>query len=126
MDKDNIRMGGDMGRLSPRMDPAPDEGCGCEGNRPSVELPSPGIPCPGIPCPGTSTPGDSGCIGHEGCPEGGWGLCDHPLGMVYAPCQYFRGLYDPDTALSRGTLFEALDLPLEVVSGASCPLNGRR
>ncbi|MBE6547827.1 MAG: spore coat associated protein CotJA [Ruminococcaceae bacterium] len=33
--------------------------------------------------------------------------------MVYAPLQAFSGLYDEDTALSRGTLFSALDLPFE-------------
>ncbi|MBO5110305.1 MAG: spore coat associated protein CotJA [Clostridia bacterium] len=39
--------------------------------------------------------------------------------MVYAPCQRFEGLYDPDTALLRGTLFSELDLPLEVIEGKS-------
>ncbi len=47
----------------------------------------------------------------------GWGLSDHPLAMVYAPCQGFHSLYDPDTALMRGTLFSELDLPLEILSG---------
>jgi len=42
-----------------------------------------------------------------------WGLSNHPLAMVYAPLQAFSGLYDEDTALSRGTLFSALDLPFE-------------
>ena len=51
------------------------------------------------------------CVGYEGCSEGSWGLCEHPLAMVYAPCQYFRALYDPATALNRGTLFTELDLP---------------
>ena len=52
----------------------------------------------------------------------GWGLADHPLAMVYAPCQGFEGLYDPDTALLRGTLFPELDLPLEAV-GRGCRKN---
>jgi hypothetical protein len=43
----------------------------------------------------------------------GWGLKDHPLGMMYSPYQYFRQLYSPDTALSRGTIFSELDLPFE-------------
>ena len=47
----------------------------------------------------------------------GWGLATYPLAMVYAPCQGFHSLYDPDTALNRGTLFTELDLPLEVVGG---------
>ena len=47
----------------------------------------------------------------------GWGLATYPLAMVYAPCQGFHSLYDEETALSRGTLFSELDLPLEVVVG---------
>ena len=63
---------------------------------------------------------------------GGWGLNGHPLAMVYAPYQAFRGLYDPDTALSRGTLFAELDLPLEVGyaqgrnNGCGCGCNEKR
>ena len=34
-----------------------------------------------------------------------------PLGMMYAPMQVFRKLYDPQQALCRGTLFCELDLP---------------
>lgn len=58
--------------------------------------------------------GNGGCgyVGFEGCGPDSWGLCEYPLAMVYAPCQVFRGLYDPDTALTRGTLFTELDLPL--------------
>ena len=33
-----------------------------------------------------------------------------PLAMVYSPAQEFEGLYDVEKALSRGTLFEKLDL----------------
>ena len=54
----------------------------------------------------------------------GWGLADHPLVMVYAPCQSFDGLYDPDTALLRGTMFSELDLPLEA-GGGGCRKNTR-
>ena len=57
------------------------------------------------------------CVGHEGCGEGSWGLCDYPLAMAYAPCQIFRALYDPATALSRGTLFTELDLPFGGAEG---------
>ena len=58
----------------------------------------------------------------QSCPlktlcEEGWGLGGHPLAMVYAPCQGFRDLYDPETALERGTLFSELDLPLEAAGG---------
>ncbi len=34
-----------------------------------------------------------------------------PLAMVYAPCQPWRNLYEPDRALMCGTLFADLDLP---------------
>lgn len=44
-------------------------------------------------------------------PHGGWGLHDHPVGMVYAPLQHFRNLYDRETALRQGTIFRELDLP---------------
>ncbi len=54
---------------------------------------------------------------YEGCGEGSWGLGEHPLAMVYAPCQDFRALYDPATALNRGTLFTELDLPLGGAEG---------
>jgi len=35
------------------------------------------------------------------------------LASVYAPVQYFKDIYDPYVALSRGTLFKALDKPLK-------------
>ncbi|MGM9644210.1 MAG: spore coat associated protein CotJA [Eubacteriales bacterium] len=44
---------------------------------------------------------------------GGWGLYDHPLAMVYSPCQSWREVYAPDVALARGTMFSELDLPFE-------------
>ena len=50
----------------------------------------------------------------------GYGVTDRPVGSVYAPIQAFAGLYDLPRALSRGTLFEALDLPLEVGKGGRC------
>lgn len=40
-----------------------------------------------------------------------WGLEDYPLAMVYSPIQNWRGLYDNETALRRGTLFKELDMP---------------
>lgn len=87
--------------LSPRMDRAPEEhshgGCGC-GGQDAGDHHGHGNGC--------------GCVGYEGCGPDSWGLCEYPLAIVYSPCQVFRGLYDPDTALSRGTLFGELDLPL--------------
>ena len=46
----------------------------------------------------------------------GWGLVEHPLASVYSPYQYWRGMYTPDVALERGTMFSELDLPFEVVN----------
>ena len=63
-------------------------------------------------CLTPTEPPCGGCVGHEGCGADSWGLFEYPLAMVYAPCQVYRGLYDPDTALHRGTLFTELDLPL--------------
>ena len=40
-----------------------------------------------------------------------WGLRDYPPASVYAPLQEFRKLYDCDTALRNGTVFEELNLP---------------
>ncbi len=65
------------------------------------------------------------CQGYEGCGYNSFGIVDYPLAMVYAPCQLFRSLYDPATALSRGTLFSELDLPLGCPSGASCLIQPR-
>ena len=48
-----------------------------------------------------------------------WGLSDYPLGMVYAPLQQFRNLYDRETALRQGTLFRELDLPFHGESVAN-------
>ena len=59
-----------------------------------------------------------GCTGHEGCGADGWGLRGYPLAMVFSPCQSFHALYDPETALGRGTLFTELDLPLGCSEGA--------
>lgn len=33
------------------------------------------------------------------------------LAMVYSPCQVWRGIYAPDMALRRGTMFKELDKP---------------
>jgi len=52
--------------------------------------------------------------------ESRYGLTDRPVGSVYAPLQAFDGIYDPAHGLCRGTLFSALDLPLEVSKGGRC------
>ena len=40
-----------------------------------------------------------------------WGLDGYPLAMVYSTIQKWRNIYDIETALVRGTIFEELDLP---------------
>ena len=47
---------------------------------------------------------------HDGCHRVSSG---EALAMVYSPCQSWCGIYDPETALRRGTLFKALDKPFE-------------
>ena len=49
-----------------------------------------------------------------------YGIDNRPVGSVYAPLQDFDCLYDTHRALARGTLFSALDLPLEVGYGGRC------
>lgn len=46
----------------------------------------------------------------------GWGLTNHPLAMVYSPCQIWASVYAPDAALERGTMFAELDLPFEATA----------
>ncbi|MBQ3527992.1 MAG: spore coat associated protein CotJA [Clostridia bacterium] len=36
---------------------------------------------------------------------------DTPVAMVYSPVQSWKDLYDPNTALTQGTIFKELDLP---------------
>ena len=66
---------------------------------------------------------DCGC-GRDGCGVGEydttWGLCGKPHAMVYSVLQDFDRIYDKEKALSRGTLFEVLDLPFGGSSGGSC------
>ena len=41
-------------------------------------------------------------------------LGDKPLAYAYVPIQRWRMLYEPDKGLVRGTIFEELDMPMEV------------
>ena len=60
-------------------------------------------------CPGTGEPWGRGDLAEIKDPE-----CSNlQLAMAYVPYQCWRMLYEPDKALSRGTLFEELDKPLE-------------
>ena len=73
--------------------------CGCENN---ARRTPPRTPC-----------GCDGQMRTDTCDHGknGWGLQGYPIAMVYSPVQTFDRIYDLDTALKRGTVFEALDLP---------------
>lgn len=44
-------------------------------------------------------------------PCGPNGVTERSLAMVYAPIQPWRGVYEPQIALCRGTLFRELDMP---------------
>ena len=51
----------------------------------------------------------------EVCPESDDAtLHDKPLAYAYVPIQRWRMLYTPDKGLKRGTIFEELDMPMEV------------
>ena len=41
------------------------------------------------------------------------GMTGYPLAMAYVPWQQWKTPYDPAKGLSRGTIFEDLDLPFE-------------
>ncbi len=92
-------------------------GCGCAGTEERVADGRETDCCRAAEC--------ERCSGFEGCAESRFGLVNEPLAMVYAPCQAFRALYDPATALSRGTMFCELDLPFGCPSGASCLIEPR-
>ena len=55
----------------------------------------------------TCTDTDSACEGIARCRM----LEGQPLAMVYSPCNVWRGIYAPDMALRRGTMFQELDKP---------------
>lgn len=62
---------------------------------------------------------NDGCVGcsESDCPYGNglaYGVTDRPLAIVYSPIQEWRMLYDREFGLSKGTIFEELDLPLTV------------
>ena len=59
----------------------------------------------------TSGCGTCGCARDEGKTVCGFGVQDAVLASVYPPMQRFCGVYDMDTALRRGTMFEPLDKP---------------
>ena len=48
------------------------------------------------------------------------------LTMVRIPYQEYAALYSPMEGLARGTLFQALDKPLDAVGGAPCKPKGKK
>ena len=60
--------------------------------------------------------GCGACDGRDACDSYGasrFGLVGYPVAMVYAPLQQFDHIFDLETALRKGTIFEELDLPFE-------------
>lgn len=55
--------------------------------------------------------GSCGCAYDEQKHVCGFGVENAVLASVYVPMQKFEGVYDKETALRRGTMFEALDKP---------------
>lgn len=51
------------------------------------------------------------------CGHGEGGMNGFSLAMVYSPHQHWRNLYDEETGLKRGTIFEELDKPFH---GPAC------
>ena len=52
--------------------------------------------------------------------EHSFGLKGYPLASVYSTLQDFKEIYDLDTGLKRGTIFEELDLPFYGSRCADC------
>ena len=71
-------------------------------------------------CPGRNAENGRQREGNAHERNHGWGLVEHPLAMVYSPYQIWRDLYTPEVALTRGTIFPELDLPLEITQRGGC------
>lgn len=56
----------------------------------------------------------------------GNGVWGKPLAMVYSPIQIFRNIYDPEDALSHGTIFKELDFPWYPTACSGCNDNYRK
>lgn len=71
--------------------------CGCTTNNTTgVVRESRNNACPRTVC--TTVPVTEGCVD------------TYPVAMAYVPMQQWRELYDPASAISRGTIFRELDL----------------
>lgn len=69
-----------------------------------------GIKAPALDMRGRTAPSDetAPCRYKE---NANYGVRGRALGIAYSPIQEWTRLYDPEKGLSRGTLFEELDLP---------------
>ena len=65
----------------------------------------------GVACAGRSNCGECACSADDKMKVCGFGVESGILAAVYAPLSRFEGVYDPDTAIRRGTMFEGLDKP---------------
>ena len=72
---------------------ARDNGCGCST---PVTREARNTTCPRTVC--TTVPVTEGCVD------------TYPIAMAYVPMQQWRELYDPASAVHRGTIFRELDL----------------
>ncbi len=122
-----MQNGGSMGNMRERMRDIPDEER-LESTQPRLDMSRPRRRCDGTlrgvgddALPNLRpSPSQRNSNPEHPCPSncargvcGGWGLENHPLAMVYSPCQAWRDAYSPEVALARGTLFSELDLPFE-------------
>ncbi len=75
-------------------------------------------------CPACERDGaDRSAVSCSASQGSSWGLEGYPLASVFAPLQSFKDLYDLDTALERGTIFNQLYLPFVCSNsqkGGSC------
>ena len=79
-----------------------DTGCGCVHHDPCC--PEPVLPDPGVPVP-------------AGLPRM---PAIMPIAAAYVPMQELETVYSPEEALTRGTLFPALDLPFRGTTIGGC------
>lgn len=70
--------------------------CGCVNGNTTLTLRESHGSCPRTTC--TTVPVTEGCVD------------TYPVAMAYVPMQQWRELYDPASAVSRGTIFRELDL----------------
>ena len=60
------------------------------------------------------------CADSASCPGNIRTGSDYVLAMAYVPWQQFSTVYEPDRALSAGTIFPELDKPFLVAKGGRC------